>query len=56
MKLTTGGSTQDNIPQNNIYHLPSENEDWYIMENRLSQSRANHIAFLIPGAFMNCPV
>ena len=49
-----GGRIQNVDPQNYLFHLPSENEEWYIMEKKLLQPRAEHIAFLIPSSFINC--
>ena len=35
--ILIGGSIQNNTPQKHLYHLTSANEEWYIMENKMSQ-------------------
>ena len=49
-----GGANVHNDPQDTLYHLPSENGEWYRMQKKMSQKRANPVAFLAPASFTNC--
>ena len=49
-----GGKDENSEPQNSLYHLPSENGEWHLMEQKMLQNRSNGIAFLVPSSFVNC--
>ncbi len=49
-----GGANGQNDPQDSLYHLPSVNGKWYLMQKKMSERRTNPVAFLVPASFTNC--